>query len=79
MNQMNTQEYTRVEDTLRNHLRPYHPDPGFVSNLKHRITEIPGVEIEFPRSNAQLFIRAIAIISGFAVIFWILRRFAGGK
>lgn len=79
MTQLNIEEFSRVDNTLRAHLRPYHPDPGFVSSLKHRITQVPGVEIELPPSNAQLLVKAIAIICGFAVLFWILRRLAGGR
>jgi len=79
MTQMDIDEFVRVENTLRAHLRPYHPDPGFVSSLKHRITQVPGVEVEVPPSNAQLLVKAIAIICGFAILFWIMRKLAAGK
>jgi hypothetical protein len=79
MSSMTVEEYTEIEDTLRFHLRPYHPDPGFVNHLKVRLTTTPGVEIEKPPSNISLYVQAAAIVAGFAVFFWMLRRLAGGK
>lgn len=79
MSNLTVEEYINIEDTLRNHLKPYHPDPGFVSHLKHRLTTPAGIEIEKTPSNARLFIKAVTIVAGFALFFWVLRRLAGGK
>ena len=72
-------EITYVENALRNRLRTYQPDPGFVSSLKQRLTAVPSVELEKNIPRPQTFLLVGGVILFFATFFWILSKLGRRK
>lgn len=63
-----------LELNLKNRFKPYQPKPEFVSNLKHRLTTMPTIEVEYPKTRPEVYIAAVAAVSGVAVFLLILRK-----
>ncbi len=71
---MNNDNLNYLEVNLKNRFKLYQPNPEFVSNLKHRLTSIPSMELESSKTRPEIYIAAVAAVSGFAVLFWVLRK-----
>lgn len=71
---MKPEQLDHLEAKLRHNLKMYQPKPEYVSNLKHRLTSIPGIEVEYPRSRPEVYLMAVAAVSGAALALLIIRK-----
>jgi hypothetical protein len=71
---MKPEQLDNLEAKLRQNLRAYQPKPEYVDNLKQRLTTLPGIEVEYPRSRPEVYIAAVAAVSGIALILLIARK-----
>jgi len=62
-----------VEDKLQQRLRPYQPDPEFVTTLKRRLTSEQVIELETYRKEKNFFLQTAAIIASIAFVLMLIK------
>jgi hypothetical protein len=68
------EKINHLEEKLKRRLKPYQPSPEFVSRLKKNITTIPSIEMEYPRTRAEVYLAAAAVVSGTVFIMLMLKK-----
>jgi hypothetical protein len=68
------EKFNYLEEKLRKRLKPYQPKPEFVAGLKRKITEMPSIEMEYPRTRAEVYITAAAVVSGTVFIMLLIKK-----
>lgn len=71
---MKPENLDRLEQNLRQNLKLYQPKPEYVSNLKHRLTSLPGIEVEYPSTRPEIYLMAVAAVSGAALALLVIRK-----
>ncbi len=71
---MNPEMISSLEEELRNRFKPYTPKPEYVAKLKHRITTLPTIEVEYPKTRPEVLLAVIAAVSGLMICLVFLRR-----
>jgi hypothetical protein len=68
------EKFNHLEEKLKRRLKPYQPSPEFVSGLKRKFTDMPSIEMEYPRTKAEVYIAAAAVVSTAAFIMILIRK-----
>jgi hypothetical protein len=71
---MDTESLNHLEERLKSKLKMYEPDPDYVSNLKHRLTTMPSIEMEYPKTRPEIYVAAVAVVSGLAIALLMARK-----
>jgi hypothetical protein len=71
---MNYEKVNSIEGRLKSRLKLRQPDPVYVRRLKNRLTTMPSIELEYPKTKPEVYIAAVAAVSGIAVLLLVIRK-----
>lgn len=67
---MNTENVKDMEESLKKRFKMHRPSPEYVSRLRHKLTHMPVMEVEYPKTGPEVFVALAAIIS--YMVLWVL-------
>lgn len=66
------EQFNHIEDKLNSKLLTLQPNPAFVHNLRNRLVDKTGIQMESRRSKPRVLIATTAVLGFFAIILWLV-------
>lgn len=68
----NLENYDGIEDRLTEKLQVYQPNPQFVVQLRTRLVNHPGIEVESRKTRSKILLATAGVLSMAAFLLWLV-------